>query len=1107
MKDSYRCSKCGHYFSEDLINKLSKSKEIICEKCGTPFSLRRNKKIFISHTSELFDLVNDLKDEITSLKYEPVWYEGRFDLSNVNDVMEGCRSNIRQSGFFILLLDKTAGSLIDQDNQTSIIEWEVQIAHNNNKRIIVFIRDQVFDQIETYEKQSQKAFFGQDFKDLGFTAEKNVYELILNIKYIENPKVWICKFNNVNDIIEEIKDKWMLYESKGKSQLQKSISQLQKTSIIRIYKNKNIKNDDGEIPLPNPIESSSNPSTWIKSFKSQFTSILKPTQYKEELESRFLKLACGTRGLHQYDLKDSLLAVPPLDSVIEPIQQELIEKTGKFGVFAKPGMGKSRTLLYLAHWWIEMSPEAMAILISEPFRLLDNHWNVLEEILISSSNKILLIFDDVHNIIGEKRLQNLIVDAGPNSYSLVIGFTEQISLKFKEQSRWLKDNILPLNYNDFPTLNDTWSEWRTYFFEWMHWMAKFVLDSDSLQTWKQKFNRRNKEQILSKYQSPFSVVITLGYLKQKLEGFLKEYKYSVIKRLLYPIIAFLFILKGERSITQSQLLGFLESFIGSEELANELKGDWKQEINLLIKTLIDPPYRLLPPLRKQEVPGKIIETETVIDFYHREWAIIVLEKLLESPNSDLHEVINKLFEKSLPNLTNIWKILTEKMENFPCLIKWFITYVEFSLDENGKYKTTSLDLSNNNLTKVPISLTELKDLKSLYLQNNKLQSLPRSISKMKNLVELNIDNNQLEEIPDSLNSLENLQNLFLENNILKVLPEKLKNLSNLKYLDLTQNNLSNLPNDICYLSSLKFLRVTYNNLKSLPKEFKNLTNLITLHLGGNKFSKFPKSIKYLTNLENLVFNYNNLNSIQNLENLENLKELNLEFNHIESLSKKFLNFESNFLNLPNLEFLTLACNELNSLPEDFGVLENLKSLELSDNNLKNLPESLGQLKNLESLNLNKNKLIFLPNNFNNLQNLKSLKLQHNHLNSFPTSILELKNLERLYLKGNPIRYLPKIDKNIENLIQDNLNISKIKKFSNEGNLNQLFQRIIPEIFIPEKARRYTGLIQFIIRGDLPQAIYIDKGKLTIKNEIGKDPSICIKVNKELLLAIARGMIH
>jgi len=102
-----------------------------------------------------------------------------------------------------------------------------------------------------------------------------------------------------------------------------------------------------------------------------------------------------------------------------------------------------------------------------------------------------------------------------------------------------------------------------------------------------------------------------------------------------------------------------------------------------------------------------------------------------------------------------------------------------------------LNLSNQQLTKVPESVYNQTNLEELNVSNNQLTgALASQIGQLKNLRILNMSNNQLTGVPAEVGQLQNLQILDLSNNQLTGLPNELANLKKLQVLNLRGNNYS-----------------------------------------------------------------------------------------------------------------------------------------------------------------------------------------------------------------------------------------------------------------------------------------------------------------------------
>ncbi|PIZ96528.1 MAG: hypothetical protein COX80_01135 [Candidatus Magasanikbacteria bacterium CG_4_10_14_0_2_um_filter_33_14] len=103
----------------------------------------------------------------------------------------------------------------------------------------------------------------------------------------------------------------------------------------------------------------------------------------------------------------------------------------------------------------------------------------------------------------------------------------------------------------------------------------------------------------------------------------------------------------------------------------------------------------------------------------------------------------------------------------------------------------SLDLSNQNLSKVPNDTFNKTNLQELNISHNNLTgSLQAEVRHLQNLRVLNMSNNQMTGVPAEVGQLSKLEILDLSNNQLIGLPNELANLKNLKTLNLSGNNYS-----------------------------------------------------------------------------------------------------------------------------------------------------------------------------------------------------------------------------------------------------------------------------------------------------------------------------
>jgi internalin A len=279
---------------------------------------------------------------------------------------------------------------------------------------------------------------------------------------------------------------------------------------------------------------------------------------------------------------------------------------------------------------------------------------------------------------------------------------------------------------------------------------------------------------------------------------------------------------------------------------------------------------------------------------------------------------------------------------------------------------TKLDLSGNDLRKLPSEIGQLQSLEKLILgkyeggvKGNRLTAIPQEVFQLTNLKELSIPYNQITAIPDAIANLANLTTLYLYSNQITAIPDAIAQLSNLTTLRLDSNQITAIPDAIGNLANLTTLNIGSNQLSTLPLSISQLSNLKFLNIGlstgliasghGNKFKEIPNSILSLPSLENLNLWCNLITMIPDaIANLANLCTLNLSYNQITQIPEAIEK-------IPKLEKLDLRRNPLPISPEILGGLEPHED----SGAVEDIFNYLRQLRSGEVLPLNEAKLILI----------------------------------------------------------------------------------------------------------------------------------------------------
>jgi Leucine-rich repeat (LRR) protein len=125
----------------------------------------------------------------------------------------------------------------------------------------------------------------------------------------------------------------------------------------------------------------------------------------------------------------------------------------------------------------------------------------------------------------------------------------------------------------------------------------------------------------------------------------------------------------------------------------------------------------------------------------------------------------------------------------------------------------------------------------LDLSGQQLKKVPGYVFKLTNLEELNISNNQITgALPAEIGNLKSLKVLNANNNLMTSIPAEIGQLPNLQVFNISQNLLAGVPKEIGQAQGLQTLDLSNNQLIGLPYELGSLKNLQTLNISGNNYS-------------------------------------------------------------------------------------------------------------------------------------------------------------------------------------------------------------------------------------------------------------------------------
>ncbi len=193
----------------------------------------------------------------------------------------------------------------------------------------------------------------------------------------------------------------------------------------------------------------------------------------------------------------------------------------------------------------------------------------------------------------------------------------------------------------------------------------------------------------------------------------------------------------------------------------------------------------------------------------------------------------------------------------------------------------------------------------------------------------------------------------------------------------------------------------FNDVTQLAKVIKDKYTYFLDTIGGSY--KIATNISLLkdTTFKALDFSKNKLTPLdwQNIIKARQLEILILDSCDIQTLPEQIGL-------LTNLKNISLSNNKISKLPNSFSKLKKLSNINLNFNEFYEFPEQIASISNLEILFIGKNKLVSLPNSISNIRKLRMINVAYNELILLPESICNLVNLQVLNVSNNKLIQLP-----------------------------------------------------------------------------------------------------
>ena len=403
-----------------------------------------------------------------------------------------------------------------------------------------------------------------------------------------------------------------------------------------------------------------------------------------------------------------------------------------------------------------------------------------------------------------------------------------------------------------------------------------------------------------------------------------------------------------------------------------------------------------------------------------------------------------MFFRNVLLLQTIISAVGKGICDWPCVYPPPCTcnYVGSSIDCSRKGLTTvppimneltgkqwNIDLSYNNITKIPdgtfgnLTFSNVylnhnqiyalgdnvfrgseRTMFSLYLQFNRLTYLPTAFGKLINLFELNIQGNPIVAFnEDVLRNMSSLAEFSFGSSLITKWPYEIKSLSKADWISIYGINIAWLPDDA--FKKLFILNITGTKLEALSNTLSNREGFVELDLQDNplltaaglekgEFKNLPKFRK----LSIINCGLETLPPI--FDGLTDLGELILTGNPITEIADS--TFPANFTKMFQIY---IEDSLLERVPPTLSRLTKLNNIYLRNNKIGTIDDSdFHGFSELFQLFLSGNPVANISDNaFKSLDAVDTLDLGSTKMTTIPKAIRNMPSLHSLYMSGSPVQ--------------------------------------------------------------------------------------------------------